>query len=65
MPQKKLMALLSHLFAFNLVHKETFQLRKKVFFPGHLDRSSRFDQTVGDFEEIEHVRTEEDAFPKK
>ena len=62
---KKLIAFLSHLVACAFVEKEASQLRKKFLFSGYLDGSSSLRQTLGDFQEIKHVRTEEDALPEE
>ena len=62
---KKLVAFLSYLFAGLLVEKEASQLRKEFFFARYLDSPSRRNQTAGDFREMKHVGTEEDALSKE
>jgi isopenicillin N synthase-like dioxygenase len=62
---KELIAFLSNLFAGSFVEKEAPQLRKKFFFSGYLDGSSSLRQTLGDFQEIKHMGTEEDTLSKE
>jgi hypothetical protein len=62
---KKLITPFPHFFPRPFIKKEAFQLRKEFFFSGYLDRSPRLNQTAGDFQEIKHIRTEENTLSEK
>jgi hypothetical protein len=62
---EKLIAFFPHLLARTFVKKEASQLRKELFFSGYLNRSSCLNQTAGDFQEIKHIRAEENALSEE